>query len=296
MILSRHRYVFVSSADSPGICVMSGGVAQPLRRYHMTLFKKYHLFNKKLTAAVCVLAMTSAMVGCGSNASTGSGSGTGSVTVNTTATAGTSASGSTTAANGNTTAAPSTATASKKALVIYFNYSDNVNTTGMSVDAISSASLHGTSNGNAENLTLMANEIASKKNADVYKVRINEQYAASFDEMTGKARDDISDNVQFTFKDAIPDLSSYDVVYVGAPVWWYGLPQPMKVFISQIDLAGKTVVPFGIHRGSGFSGIPDEYQKAWPDATVVDGFTINADTANTEVKSQFDSFLDGLNY
>lgn len=278
-------YMF-SSADSPGIRMVSGGDAQPLRRYHMTLFKKYHLLNKQLTAAICVLAITSAIVGCGSNASTGSGSGTGSATANTVATA----------ANDNTTAAPSTATASKKALVIYFNYSDNVNTTGMSVDAISSASLHGTSNGNAENLTLMANEIASKKNADIYKVRINEQYAASFDDMTGKARDDISDNVQFTFKDAIPDLSSYDVVYVGAPVWWYGLPQPMKVFISQIDLSGKTVVPFGIHRGSGFSGIPDEYQKAWPDSTVADGFTINADTANAEVKSQFDSFLDGLNY
>lgn len=183
-----------------------------------------------------------------------------------------------------------------KSLVMYFNYSDNVDTTGLDVDAISSASLRVGAKGNTENLKLMADEIAEKKNADVFTIKINEVYPADFEEMAPKARDDISNNTSFTFKGMPENLDEYSVIYVGSPIWWYELPQPMKEFIRKVDLSGKTVVPFGIHRGSGFNGIPDEYKKAWPDATIVEGFTIDADKKNTEVKESFDAFLDKLEY
>ena len=184
----------------------------------------------------------------------------------------------------------------KKSLVIYFNYSDNIDTTGLDADAISSASLSAGANGNTENLKLMAQEIADKKNADVFPVKINELYPAAFDELAPKARDDVDNGTSFTFQSMPENLEDYDVVYVGSPIWWYELPQVMKVFIHDIDLSGKTVVPFGIHRGSGFSGIIDEYKAAWPDAKVVEGFTISADKKNSEVKKSFDEFLDGLEF
>lgn len=184
----------------------------------------------------------------------------------------------------------------EKSLVLYFNYSDNVDTTGLDADAISSASLRVGAKDNTENLKLMADEIAEKKNADVFTIKINEVYSADFDEMAPKAREDISNNTSFTFKEMPENLDEYSIIYVGSPIWWYELPQPMKVFIREIDLSGKTVVPFGIHRGSGFSGILDEYKEAWPDATIVEGFTIDADKKNTEVKESFDAFLDKLDY
>lgn len=184
----------------------------------------------------------------------------------------------------------------EKSLVLYFNYSDNVDTTGLDADAISSASLRVGAKDNTENLKLMADEIAEKKNADVFTIKINEVYSADFDEMAPKAREDISNSTSFTFKEMPENLDEYSIIYVGSPIWWYELPQPMKVFIREIDLSGKTVVPFGIHRGSGFSGILDEYKEAWPDATIVEGFTIDADKKNTEVKESFDAFLDKLDY
>lgn len=181
-----------------------------------------------------------------------------------------------------------------KALVIYFNYSDNIDTTGLDVDAISSASLHANADGNAENLKLMADEIAKKKNADIFAVRINEVYPAEFEEMAPIARTDIEKKTTFTFKEMPENIEQYDVIYVGSPIWWYELPQPMKVFINSINISGKKVVPFGIHRGSGFNGILNEYKKAWPDSQVVDGFTINADKKNSEVLKGIDEFLDKL--
>lgn len=184
----------------------------------------------------------------------------------------------------------------KKSIVLYFNYSENIDTTGLDTDAISSASLHSNGDGNTENLELMVKEIAKKKNADLFPVKINEVYPADFNEMAPKAKEDIEKGTSFTFQKLPENLDDYDVIYVGSPIWWYELPQPMKVFIKEVDASNKTVVPFGIHRGSGFNGILDEYKEAWPNATVVDGFTINADEKNSEVQKSFDEFLDGLDY
>lgn len=183
---------------------------------------------------------------------------------------------------------------SKKSIVLYFDYSNNVDTTGLDMDTMSSASLHGENNGNTQNLVLMVNEIKEKKKADVFPIQINEVYSYDFDIMAPIARDDIEKGTNFTFKEMPKNLDQYDVVYVGSPIWWYELPQPMKVFIHQIDLSNKTVIPFGIHRGSGFNGILDEYKEAWPRATIEDGFTIEADTKNIEVKKQFDEYLDSI--
>lgn len=111
-----------------------------------------------------------------------------------------------------------------KSLVVYFDYANNIDTTGMDADAISSASLSsGKPKGNTENLKLMAEEIADKKKADVFPVKINEVYAADFDEMAPKAREDIKNGASFTFQSLPENLDQYDVVYVGSPKMEYSL-------------------------------------------------------------------------
>lgn len=182
-----------------------------------------------------------------------------------------------------------------KSLVIYFDYSENIDTSGMEVDAVSSASLRGGSTGkNIGNLKLMANEAAELKNADVFSIRVNEVYPPEFEDMTGIAKDDIANNKQFTFKEELTNLSDYDAVYFGVPVWWGELPQPVHVFFQQYDFSGKTIIPFGIHHGSRFGQMVDQMKEYEPNATVLDGFTIDADTDNDDVKSNFDEYLNSL--
>ena len=183
----------------------------------------------------------------------------------------------------------------KRSLVIYFDYSENIDTTGMDVDAISTASLRGGSNGsNIENMQVMVKEVKDLKSADVYSIRVNEVYPALFDDMTGMAKDDITDDRQFTFKEELTGLENYDTVYIGVPVWWGELPQPVQVFFDKYDFSGKTLVPFGIHHGSGFGRMVIQMREYEPDAEVLAGFTINADTDNNSVKEQFDEYLGGL--
>lgn len=110
-----------------------------------------------------------------------------------------------------------------KSIVLYFDYSNNIDTTGLDVDTISSASLHGDDGGNTQNLVLMANEIAKKKNADVFPIEINEVYPADFEKMAPIARDDVEKGTSFTFKNMPENLDQYNVVYVGSPKMEYSL-------------------------------------------------------------------------
>ena len=39
----------------------------------------------------------------------------------------------------------------------------------------------------------------------------------------------------------LPDLSRYDIIFVGAPVWWYTVATPALSFLQQVDFKGKKV-------------------------------------------------------
>ena len=183
----------------------------------------------------------------------------------------------------------------EKSIVVYFDYSENIDTTGLDVDAISSASLRGGSNGkNIENLKVMVDEIVRIEGSDVFSIQVNEVYPADFEEMTGIARDDIANGKAFTFKNELPDLTEYDTVYFGVPVWWGELPQPVHVFFQENDFSGKMIVPFGIHHGSRFGRMAIQMGEYEPDATILDGFTIDADTDNEDVRAGIAEYITSI--
>lgn len=183
----------------------------------------------------------------------------------------------------------------QKALVVYFTYAENIgDTSGMSQDAVTSASLHKSTQNTQGNIQVMVSEIRKKTGADVYSIVIQDPYDPIFANMHDRAKEEIQSGKNLALKNPLPDFSRYDVIYLGTPIWWYSLPAPVSSFLKQADLSGKTIVPFGIHRGSGFNKNLESIQQLQPKAKLTNGFTIDAETPNKEVQQQFDSFLDGL--
>ena len=72
------------------------------------------------------------------------------------------------------------------------------------------------------------------------------------------------------------DMSQYDTVFIGGPVWWGTYPQVMFTFFKKHrdDLKGKTVIPFTTHEGSGLANCANDVKKAFPGANVQKGFSI----------------------
>ena len=187
---------------------------------------------------------------------------------------------------------PALAEQESKALVLYFDYSENIDTIGLDVDAISQASMAGTRTRDNSNLLVMVDVLKERTNSDVYSLRVADLYASDFGDMMGPAREQKENNEMLAFQEDLPDFSQYDVIYLGTPVWWYGAPQSILTVLQQADLSGKKIVFFGIHRGSGFAGIPEEILSYQPDAVIVDRFTVECQTSNEETRAQFNAFLD----
>ena len=72
------------------------------------------------------------------------------------------------------------------------------------------------------------------------------------------------------------DLSPYNTVFIGGPVWWGTYPQVMFTFFKKHanDLKGKTVIPFTTHEGSGLANCVEDVRKSFPGANVTKGFSI----------------------
>lgn len=179
-----------------------------------------------------------------------------------------------------------------RTLLAYFAYSENIgNTSDMEVDAITSASLNRDTDNTEGNLQVMAQIIAEETGADVFHILVEEPYDPDYSTMLPAAVEQMENEDWPALQERIENLSDYDVIYLGTPVWNASLPPALHTFFAENDLSGKTIVPFGIHLGSRFGRILDEIEELAPGATVADGFTISADTPNAEARSEFITWL-----
>jgi flavodoxin len=74
-------------------------------------------------------------------------------------------------------------------------------------------------------------------------------------------------------KTKIDSIQNYDVVFVGFPTWGMKLPPPMKTFLKQYDLSGKTIVPFNTNDGYGIGSSFETVKELCPNSKIPEGFT-----------------------
>lgn len=77
-----------------------------------------------------------------------------------------------------------------------------------------------------------------------------------------------------TLKTKIDNIKKYDVVYIGFPTWGMKLPPPMKSFLNQYNLKGKTIVPFNTNAGYGVGSGFQTIKKLAPKSKILEGFSV----------------------
>lgn len=182
-----------------------------------------------------------------------------------------------------------------RTLIVYFAVAEN-----SAVDAVSSASVV-VVDGEAKGLTrTVAEDIQAVTGGDLFSIQTAVEYPGDIDELIDYASNEQSENARPALTSHIENLDEYDTVFIGYPLWWYDLPQVMYSFFDEYDFAGKTIIPFDVHRGSRLSRTPDTIQALEPDATVVaDGFAVSHETAAADVEgvaADVADWLHGLGY
>ena len=138
------------------------------------------------------------------------------------------------------------------------------------------------------NTEVVAEYIKDICDADLFKVERKIPYSAVYMECIKEAQDEQRKDERPELKNYLVDISEYDVIFIGAPVYWGTMPQPMFTQLEKLDFAGKTIMPFCTHEGSGLANIPSDIKKIAKGATVKQGLAIvgsNVGSAKNKVEN-----------
>ena len=130
--------------------------------------------------------------------------------------------------------------------------------------------------GNIEvgNTKIVADYISEIKGADQFEIITHKYDGMAYTPLINLAKEEANKGELPPYEGTAPDLSQYDTVFIGGPVWWGTYPQVMFTLFKDINLDGKTVIPFTTHEGSGLASCASDVKKAFPKAKVTGEFSI----------------------
>ena len=76
------------------------------------------------------------------------------------------------------------------------------------------------------------------------------------------------------------NISDYDIIFIGYPIWWNLAPRIINTFIEEHDLNGKVIIPFATSGGSGISNSVSALKKAYPSLNWKEGKLLNRANRN----------------
>ena len=166
----------------------------------------------------------------------------------------------------------------KNSIVIYFSHAgDNYSVGNIKVG----------------NTKIVADYITELTGAAQYEIVTHKYDGMAYTPLTQLAKEEANNGELPPYEGSAPDLSGYDTVFIGGPVWWGTYPQVMFTLFKDINLDGKTVYPFTTHEGSGLANCVSDIKKAFPKANVQKGFSIYGHEVRTE-KAKVEKWVKSL--
>ena len=135
----------------------------------------------------------------------------------------------------------------------------------------------------------VAEKLANELDADLYEIKPEVKYTkADLNWMNKKSRSSVEMNDK-SFRPAIitgdVDVSGYDTVYLGFPIWWYVAPTLINTFLEAYDFSGKKIVLFATSGGSGFGNTVAELLPSAPDAEIAETKVLTGMLTETKIKT-----------
>ena len=148
------------------------------------------------------------------------------------------------------------------------------------------------------NTKAVAQEIATKLGADMAEIEAVNPYDGDFEATIGRCMQEREAGIAPEINPLTVNVADYDVIFVGAPVWFGVFAPPMLTFLNQVDLSGKKVVPFCTFGSGGLESSVNDLAEKQPNAEILPGYGVRAarmEAMSKEVE-QFllaDGFIEG---
>ncbi|HDX8808107.1 TPA: flavodoxin [Klebsiella oxytoca] len=137
------------------------------------------------------------------------------------------------------------------------------------VDGFSGASVLQKNTPETGSTQFVAQLIQKQTDGDLFRIETATPYPRQHDALLRFAEKEQQTSARPSLKTPLPDLSDYDTIYVGYPIWWYTMPMVIYSLFEQNDFAGKTVIPFTTHGGSRLADSLRQIARMQPQARLV---------------------------
>ena len=170
-----------------------------------------------------------------------------------------------------------------KALIVYFSRTgENYNVGNIEVG----------------NTAIMASYMKEYLSADSFEIVPVNKYPDSYDKCLKVATKEKNEDARPAIESKLDDISKYDTIFIGYPIWWGEIPQIVYTFMEEYDLSGKTIIPFNTHEGSGDAGTYNTIKNKLSKSNVnTNGLALQGKVARTdEGKEKTINWLKELGY
>jgi flavodoxin len=134
----------------------------------------------------------------------------------------------------------------------------------------------------------VAEQIHKTVGGDLFEIKTATPYPESYNAVLEQGRRELDANIRPPLAGTVSNMASYDIVFIGYPIWFGTTPPPIASFLTTYDFSGKTVIPFCT---SGSSSGDPSFQKVReliPQSTVSEGLHLtsgNIGSAQTRVRA-----------
>ena len=141
----------------------------------------------------------------------------------------------------------------------------------------------------------LAKNLAAAIGADLFEIEPVIRYGkADLDWTNKKSRSSVEMNDKSSrpaVAKKLGNMSEYDEVFVGFPIWWYIAPTIVNTFLEGYDLAGKTIIPFATSGGSGMGETNEYLANSCKGTKLVEGKVLRRNACADELKKWADEVV-----
>lgn len=120
----------------------------------------------------------------------------------------------------------------------------------------------------------VARQFAAELGADIEAFDVQQPYDGDFQETVDRCLSERENCFLPAAKPLNANLSDYDVIFLGYPVWFGTCATPVQSLLKEINLKGKTVVPFCTFGSGGLETSADDLRTLLREADLRDGYGV----------------------
>lgn len=140
------------------------------------------------------------------------------------------------------------------------------------------------------NTKMVAEEIASQTGADIEEITCVDPYDTNFQACIARSMQEREAGVLPEINPVKADLSKFDVIFIGYPVWFGTYAPPVTKWLEGVDLSGKKIIPFCTFGSGGLESSVADLKAAQPNAEVLAGYGVRAARLEA-MPAEVDQFL-----